>query len=88
MNINDFKSYCDDKTLKCGYHHFDDGAVEICMNLYNNKIYTMVFDKEQYFVEITLCNTEITGWSCDCLLNKESLCRHVVAALYKIKAEL
>ncbi|WP_404469765.1 hypothetical protein [Sutcliffiella horikoshii] len=85
MNINNFQNHINKKILQRGYDYFLDGYILETYLIEENKYVFQVDGTEIYEVKVQLNKeNEITYSECDCPFDYEAICKHEVAAYYKI----
>lgn len=85
MNINNFEKHIDKRILERGYDYYNDGnIVEVYKQTENEYIFD-IEGSEEYEVIIKINNNgEIIGSNCDCPYSFGPICKHEVAAYYKL----
>ncbi|MGD6779956.1 SWIM zinc finger family protein [Sutcliffiella horikoshii] len=85
MNIHNFQNHINKKILQRGYDYFLDGYILETYLIEENKYVFQVDGTEIYEVKVLLNdNEDITHSECDCPFDYEAICKHQVAAYYKI----
>ncbi|MGD6776819.1 SWIM zinc finger family protein [Sutcliffiella horikoshii] len=85
MNIHNFQNHINKKILQRGYDYFLDGYILETYLIEENKYVFQVDGTEIYEVKVLLNdNDDITHSECDCPFDYEAICKHQVAAYYKI----
>lgn len=85
MNINNFEKHVDERILDRGYDYYNYGnIVEVYKETENQYIFD-VNGSEEYEVVVNLdTNGEIIHSYCDCPYSFGPICKHEVAAYYKL----
>ncbi|WP_010191591.1 SWIM zinc finger family protein [Bacillus sp. m3-13] len=85
MNIHNFQNHINKKILQRGYDYFLDGYILETYLIEENKYVFQVDGTEIYEVKVLLNdNDDITHSECVCPFDYEAICKHQVAAYYKI----
>ena len=88
MKINSFENNIDSRILNRGESYFQESAVEELVEVGGNKWQAQVDGSELYDVEVEINKNTIDDWSCTCPYDWGPICKHVVATLFAIRAEL
>ncbi|NMH72904.1 hypothetical protein HF078_07460 [Bacillus sp. RO2] len=85
MNIHNFQNNINKKILQRGYDYFLDGYILETYLIEENKYVFQVDGTEIYEVKVQLNKEDdITHSECDCPYDYDAICKHQVAAYYKI----
>lgn len=86
MNINNFEKNFNKTILKRGIDYYSDGHVDDLMQINEHNWQAEVFGSSLYIIDLRiLTNGDISYVDCDCPY--EGDCKHIVAALYEIRAQ-
>lgn len=85
MNINDFQKHINKTILDRGYGYYIDGNIKETYNCTDNEYIFEVEGTEEYQVIVKIDdNGEILCSSCDCPYDFGPICKHEVAAYFKL----
>ncbi|MEG0386306.1 MAG: SWIM zinc finger family protein [Solibacillus sp.] len=86
MNINNFEKHFNKTILKRGVDYYADGHVEDLMQINEHNWQAEVYGSSLYVVDLRiLTNGNISYIDCDCPYEDD--CKHIVAALYEVRAQ-
>lgn len=69
-----------------GEEYYEEGAVKELEETDSGKWEATVCGTDEYNIDIWLEENEIVDWNCDCSYDEGDICKHVIAALFAIRA--
>lgn len=84
LTLKNFEKQVSETILKRGKKYYDDGAVSSIAETEENEWQVTVDGSETYSVEVTLKNTTISDYFCDCPYDGDT-CKHAVAAFFALR---
>ena len=85
MNLNNFESYIDKKILDRGYDYYLEDAIDQIEQVDDNEYIFYIKGTYDYEVNLKIDdNGNIIYSGCDCPYDFGPICKHEVAAYYKL----
>ena len=90
MNIplDEFEHLVPDAILQRGYNYFNKGRVVEFVELSQGEYEAIVSGSEDYTVQLTLHNHQVTDYLCDCPYDGGPICKHIVAAILYLQQNI
>ncbi|WP_416044584.1 SWIM zinc finger family protein [Clostridium tyrobutyricum] len=86
MNINNFQNNVDRKILDRGYDYYIDENIVEFYKKYNNEYVFLIEGSDKYRVDIKIDKDgEILYSNCDCPYDFGAVCKHQIAAFFKLE---
>jgi uncharacterized Zn finger protein len=85
--LNQFEQYIDETILKRGLQYFKKGHVHEPEKISPGEYEAIVEGTEDYTVQLTLKNSIITEYVCDCPYDMGPVCKHVVAVIFYMQQD-
>ncbi len=85
--LNSFEQHIDPTILQRGFSYFKNGYVEEPIEISNGQYDAIVVGSEEYMVNLTIKNQQITEYNCDCPFDSGPICKHVVAVIFYLQQD-
>lgn len=88
LSLENFEVSVPDKIIQRGWSYFHHGAVTDLRQTGDGHWHAVVFGSAEYQVSVQLTGASIDTMHCDCPYDYGTVCKHMVAMLYGIKAAI
>lgn len=85
--LEQFEQYIDETILKRGLSYFKKGRVSQVEEISSGEYEAIVEGTADYTVKLTIKNSIITDYSCNCPYDLGPICKHVVAVIFYLQQE-
>lgn len=88
IQLSEFEIFIDPLILERGHKYFIDGAVTQFTETTNGAYEAIVKGSESYNVTLKTKYNAVVESQCTCPYDFSPVCKHITAAIYKLKNEL